>query len=75
VHDRLRVDHHLDVVVAGAPNSSWASMTSRPLFMSVDESTVIFGPMLHVGWARASVDGDVGQVAGGCGPGTGRPRR
>src|SRR5258708_2879112 len=29
-------------------------MTSRPLFINVDESTVIFGPMLHVGWASAS---------------------
>src|SRR6478609_4423629 len=29
-------------------------MTSRPLFMRVEESTVILGPMLHVGWARAS---------------------
>jgi hypothetical protein len=29
-------------------------MTSRPLFISVEESTVIFGPMLQVGWARAS---------------------
>ena len=36
------------------PNSSWASMTSRPLFMSVELSTVIFGPIDHVGWARAS---------------------
>ena len=36
------------------PNSSWASITSRPLFMRVDESTVIFGPIFHVGWARAS---------------------
>ena len=39
---------------AGWPNSSLASMTSRPLFMRVDESTVIFGPIDHVGWARAS---------------------
>ena len=31
------------------PNSSCASITSSPLFMSVDESTVIFGPMLQVG--------------------------
>ncbi len=31
------------------PNSSWASSTSRPLFMSVEESTVIFGPIFHVG--------------------------
>ena len=29
-------------------------MTSRPLFISVDESTVIFGPIDHVGWASAS---------------------
>ena len=29
-------------------------MTSRPLFISVEESTVIFGPIDHVGWARAS---------------------
>src|SRR6056297_78868 len=29
-------------------------MTSSPLFISVLESTVIFGPMLHVGWARAA---------------------
>src|SRR5829696_8309794 len=29
-------------------------MTSRPLFMSVDESIVIFGPIDQVGWARAS---------------------
>ena len=38
------------------PNSSWASITSRPLFMSVDESIVIFGPIDHVGCASASVD-------------------
>src|SRR5436190_1827731 len=35
-------------------NSSLASITSRPLFMSVDESTVIFGPIDHVGCASAS---------------------
>ena len=35
-------------------NSSRASMTSRPLFMSVELSTVIFGPIDHVGWASAS---------------------
>ena len=31
----------------------WASMTSRPLFMSVAESMVILDPMCHVGCARA----------------------
>ena len=36
------------------PNSSWASMTSRPLFMSVDESIVILAPMFQVGCASAS---------------------
>ena len=29
-------------------------MSSRPLLASVAESMVIFGPMDHVGWARAS---------------------
>ena len=33
----------------GVPNSSWASITSRPLFMSVDESMVILAPMSQVG--------------------------
>ena len=36
------------------PNSSCASMTSRPLFISVDESMVIFGPIDQVGWRSAS---------------------
>jgi hypothetical protein len=31
------------------PNSSWASSTSRPLFMRVEESTVILGPICQVG--------------------------
>ena len=38
----------------GMSKSSWASITSSPLFISVEESTVIFGPIDHVGWARAS---------------------
>ena len=29
-------------------------MTSRPLFMSVAESTVILPPIAHVGWRNAS---------------------
>ena len=48
------------------PNSSCASMTSRPLFISVDESTVIFGPIDQVGWASASSTVTPLQV--GCGP-------
>ena len=31
-------------------------MTSRPLFISVDESTVIFGPIFQVGWRERLVD-------------------
>ena len=54
VHDRLRVDDNLDACRTSSPNSSCASITSRPLFMSVEESTVIFGPICQVGWARAS---------------------
>ncbi len=37
-----------------SPKSSWASITSRPLFMSVDESIVILGPIFQVGCASAS---------------------
>ena len=36
------------------PNSSWASITSSPLFISVDESIVILRPIRQVGWASAS---------------------
>ncbi len=32
-----------------APNSQCASITSRPLFISVAESIVIFRPICHVG--------------------------
>ena len=38
----------------GTSNSQRASMTSRPLFISVAESTVIFGPIDQVGWRSAS---------------------
>lgn len=34
-------------------NSRWASITSRPLFTSVAEFTVMTGPMLQVGWLSA----------------------
>ena len=53
VHDRLRVHDDVDLVV-DTPNSSWASITSRPLFISVLESIVILGPIDHVGCASAS---------------------
>ena len=36
------------------PNSSCASITSSPLFISVELSTVILAPMFHVGCASAS---------------------
>ena len=54
------------------PNSSWASITSSPLFISVLESMVIFGPMLHVGWASAVVHGDACELVGASDRGTGR---
>ena len=33
----------------GVPNRWWASITSRPLFISVAESIVILPPIAHVG--------------------------
>ncbi len=42
------------ILAASTPKSQRASITSRPLFMRVAESIVIFGPMRQVGWARAS---------------------
>ena len=44
----------MSISSAPKPKSQWASMTSRPLFISVAESIVIFAPMLHVGWRIAS---------------------
>ncbi len=38
----------------GSPKRKCASISSSPLFASVAESTVIFGPMRHVGCASAS---------------------
>ena len=38
----------------GTSNSQRASITSNALFISVAESTVIFGPMFQVGWSSAS---------------------
>ena len=36
----------------GTPNSQCASITSRPLFISVAESTLILRPIFQVGWAQ-----------------------
>ncbi len=38
----------------GTPKRKCASISSSPLFASVAESTVIFGPICQVGWASAS---------------------
>ncbi len=38
----------------GTPKSQCASRISRPLFIIVAESMVIFGPMRQRGWASAS---------------------
>ena len=38
----------------GVPNRWWASITSRPLFISVAESIVILPPIVHVGCLSAS---------------------
>ncbi len=39
--------------LGGMSNSRLASMTSSPLFISVDEFMVTTGPMFHVGWFSA----------------------
>ncbi len=41
------------IASSGAPKSQWASITSRPLFIIVAESTEIFGPITQLGWATA----------------------
>ena len=56
MHDRLRMDDDVDLA-GGAPNSQCASITSRPLFISVAESIVIFGPICQVGCFSASFGG------------------
>ena len=38
----------------GTPKSQWASISSSPLFASVAESIVIFGPICQVGCESAS---------------------
>ena len=46
----------------GSPKRKCASISSRPLFASVAESIVIFGPMLQVGCASASARRDVREL-------------
>lgn len=48
VHDALRVDHDLDAL-GSKSKSQRASITSRPLFMRLAESTLILRPMDHFG--------------------------
>ena len=54
VHDRLRVDRRRRSDRRATPNSQCASITSRPLFISVAESIVILRPIRHVGCCSAS---------------------
>ena len=55
------------------PNSSCASITSRPLFISVDESIVILAPIFHVGCCSASATVTRCELGARCGRGTGPP--
>ena len=55
VDDRGRMDT-TSIRSYASPKRKCASISSRPLFISVAESTVIFGPMLQVG-ARAPPPG------------------
>ena len=73
--DALRMDHHLDRARAAAPNSQRASITSRPLFIIVAESTEILRPITQFGCAQACVGRDVARASSGARRGTGRPRR
>src|SRR3989304_1116950 len=45
---------HTDIFSAGMSKSHLASIPSRPLFMRVAQSTVIFLPMDHLGCLNAS---------------------
>ena len=54
VHGRRRVDDAPRSGRTSSPNRKCASISSRPLFASVAESTVIFGPIRQVGCASAS---------------------
>ena len=62
------------MAAAGVPNSQCASITSRPLFISVAESMVILRPIRHVGWLRAASTGTPARASAG-GAGTARRTR
>ena len=57
------------------PNSQCASMTSSPLFISVAESIVIFGPSARSDGCSASSGVTLDELGAGSGRGTDRPRR
>ena len=57
VDEALGMDEDVDRGRTPTSYSQCASMTSRPLFMSVAESMVILAPMSQVGCARASSGG------------------
>ena len=52
------------IASAGAPNSQCASITSRPLFISVAESTEILRPMRQFGCAQACIRRDRAEFRG-----------
>ena len=56
----------------GVPNRWWASISSRPLFISVAESIVILPPIAQVGCASACSTVTSSQLARACARGTGR---
>ena len=58
VHDRLGVDDHLDAGRSRRRTARGPRSPRAPCSSACEESTVIFGPIAQVGWARASADGD-----------------
>ena len=73
VDDRLRVHDARRSARRGAPNRWWASITSRPLFISVAESIVILPPIDHVGWLERLLDGHRFELGRGVRPRNGPP--
>ena len=63
--DRLGMDRRRRSDAGPTANSQCASITSRPLFINVAESIVIFGPILHVGCRSASSGVTCGSLAAG----------